>query len=489
MKKILYIAAAVAATVACSKNIETTTQEIDNPNAFVKGQKVTLTVGTGNQTKVSSELVTTGEDKDKVNFKWEAGDAIKVTVGTESATFTVSKLINGGVSAEFTGEMPAGGESFDVQFPVADPDITAQTYSATEPIPQNMMKFTASGCTVGTPFTLTAENAALRLNLYGTDVKVKQIYVSGHDSEWENDFSCTLSIDEAAAISSDSSSPTPFFIVVPPGEWYFSARVNGESASTASLPNYPSDATPNYGPGIPITAGSCSTTSAMSFTAGVCLNMNAFPVTTIVWAPVNCGYDATDYPYGLLYQWGRKYGQGYKDDNYQDADYPEKVGGSQTLVKLENTSRLTTHPDGDSYNGKFYWNQGNWYKGSDTGAPAVDELWGASKTAYDPCPEGWRVPTITELTALNRTMTWTTSGGPSGNQTGYLFGTSPNQVFLPAAGYRGYDGSANFRGSYGHYWSSSVNDNRAWYLYFDELEASMYSACRASGFSVRCVQE
>ena len=35
-----------------------------------------------------------------------------------------------------------------------------------------------------------------------------------------------------------------------------------------------------------------------------------------VWAPVNCGYKAatdTDkgYPYGKLYQWGRKYGQGY----------------------------------------------------------------------------------------------------------------------------------------------------------------------------------
>ena len=30
-----------------------------------------------------------------------------------------------------------------------------------------------------------------------------------------------------------------------------------------------------------------------------------------VWAPVNCGYHATDFKYGKLYQWGRKYGQGY----------------------------------------------------------------------------------------------------------------------------------------------------------------------------------
>ena len=33
-----------------------------------------------------------------------------------------------------------------------------------------------------------------------------------------------------------------------------------------------------------------------------------------VWAPVNCGYHATDYKYGKMYQWGRKYGQGFGDD-------------------------------------------------------------------------------------------------------------------------------------------------------------------------------
>ena len=51
-----------------------------------------------------------------------------------------------------------------------------------------------------------------------------------------------------------------------------------------------------------------------------------------VWAPVNCGYHKTDFKYGKLYQWGRKYGQGYSgnlydtDGNlsgtYSDASYP-----------------------------------------------------------------------------------------------------------------------------------------------------------------------
>lgn len=41
----------------------------------------------------------------------------------------------------------------------------------------------------------------------------------------------------------------------------------------------------------------------------------------IVWAPVNCGYHATDYKYGKLYQWGRKYGQGY-DGSFIMVDSP-----------------------------------------------------------------------------------------------------------------------------------------------------------------------
>ena len=42
----------------------------------------------------------------------------------------------------------------------------------------------------------------------------------------------------------------------------------------------------------------------------------------VVWAPVNCGYHKDDYQYGKLYQWGRKYGQGYSGDFY-DGDWDQ----------------------------------------------------------------------------------------------------------------------------------------------------------------------
>ena len=49
----------------------------------------------------------------------------------------------------------------------------------------------------------------------------------------------------------------------------------------------------------------------------------------IIWAPVNCGYHETDFKYGKLYQWGRKYGQGYDGDLY---DSKNKVIGTYTDV-------------------------------------------------------------------------------------------------------------------------------------------------------------
>ena len=49
-----------------------------------------------------------------------------------------------------------------------------------------------------------------------------------------------------------------------------------------------------------------------------------------VWAPVNCGYHEIDYPYGKLYQWGRKYGQGYDDS---DANHPQIPFTSLTYMR------------------------------------------------------------------------------------------------------------------------------------------------------------
>jgi hypothetical protein len=68
-----------------------------------------------------------------------------------------------------------------------------------------------------------------------------------------------------------------------------------------------------------------------------------------VWAPVNCGYHKDDYKYGKLYQWGRKYGQGYSgaiydvNGNYvgevSDATVPTIEEGGVSVVTGNHKSK------------------------------------------------------------------------------------------------------------------------------------------------------
>ena len=128
-----------------------------------------------------------------------------------------------------------------------------------------------------------------------------------------------------------------------------------------------------------------------------------------------------------------------------------------------------------------------------------DQLWNAGtddnpvKTEYDPCPEGWRVPTYAELSELNQNYSsWTTDNN---GQTCYYFSGSESysstvsQVFFPAAGDRSYyDGIASYRGYSGGYWSSRPTSTLASRLGFYSSRVGVDNCHRASGFSVRCVQ-
>ena len=101
----------------------------------------------------------------------------------------------------------------------------------------------------------------------------------------------------------------------------------------------------------------------------------------------------------------------------------------------------------------------------------------------------WRMPTDAELTELRTqcTWTWTTQNGVNGYKV--TSKTNSNSVFLPAAGYR-YDTSLSNAGSYGYYWSSSLNESApiyAWYVSFNSGGVYADYSNRCSGQSVRPV--
>ncbi len=104
----------------------------------------------------------------------------------------------------------------------------------------------------------------------------------------------------------------------------------------------------------------------------------------------------------------------------------------------------------------------------------------------------WRMPTLAEMQELldsdNCTWEWTTQNGVYGRKVTSV--SNGNSIFLPAAGYRT-DLALFYDGSYGDFWSSSLNtgypldaytvlfnsDDYDWYYYGD----------RCLGLSVRAV--
>ncbi len=130
---------------------------------------------------------------------------------------------------------------------------------------------------------------------------------------------------------------------------------------------------------------------------------------------------------------------------------------------------------------------------------ASDGAWAdGSKTANDPCPAGFRVPTRAQWDAvLNITLNPTRSfPGTWGNDrtnysTGLRIDSGATGLFLPAAGTRATsDGTLSARGMSGAYWSSTeIGSNAGRVAFLPPSTVVTGSSNRALGLSVRCVAE
>ena len=198
---------------------------------------------------------------------------------------------------------------------------------------------------------------------------------------------------------------------------------------------------------------------------------------------------------GLLYQWGRKdpfLGYASISTVKSTITWPSAVSSdSSTGTIAYATANPTTFI---KYNSSNY----DWYY---TGSSSTDNTrWTTSETSksiYDPCPSGWRVPDGGSNSVWSKAL-----GSSSYNDYTYdsinegmnfsgKFGSAPT-IWYPASGYRyGSDGYWWDVDRDGCYWSASPYDDRAYRLFFDYTDYVYTSSCssRGNGHSVRCLQE
>jgi len=159
--------------------------------------------------------------------------------------------------------------------------------------------------------------------------------------------------------------------------------------------------------------------------------------------------------YGDLYQWGRA------------SDGHEKRTSSVTT---------TTSTGNTPGHGQFI---GITTSPADWRSTRNDQLWQGVTGINNPCPEGYRIPTMAELTAER--LSWTHN-----NSTGGF--NSPLKLTL--SGYRfSIFGAFNYVDKVGYYWSATVSGTTANLLVIEPLNAYVHSSPRSYGYSVRCVKD
>ena len=227
----------------------------------------------------------------------------------------------------------------------------------------------------------------------------------------------------------------------------------------------------------------------------------------ITWAPVNCGYSPDQYPYGKLYQWGRKDGQGYATSLQMNDEEDYSKGGIATdeagkEIKLVQ-GPISYAPDPNTF---YYGSSSSWTLNITT------DMWNLGtednpikNEVTDPCPQGWRVPTKAEAkTLVGRSVNSSQTGdhGETEDLSGlYLPKTEGIHIFLPYTGYW-YMGSTDkprcggrnekaayhistcspYALQYGHQWSITITNNSA------NVNFGFYGNT-ICGNPVRCVRE
>jgi hypothetical protein len=172
---------------------------------------------------------------------------------------------------------------------------------------------------------------------------------------------------------------------------------------------------------------------------------------------------------GGYWQWGRK-------------------GPDPSVWLNTNTENFAHGPTGSSAGEANTADVSGW-----SSAIASSGAWSdVSKTANDPCPAGFRVPTNEQLSGVPLNNPMSITGAWTNGSTNYssarFFGSN---FMLPATGQRvSSGGSLLYRGFDGGYWSSTeYGGDAAWLLYVFRIDSYTFSNYRGVGQSLRCIAE
>ena len=180
--------------------------------------------------------------------------------------------------------------------------------------------------------------------------------------------------------------------------------------------------------------------------------------------------------HGLYYQYGRK-------DPFTGDIERYNINGT-SIGKTDIKSGAVSFAKAVQNPATFNTINGDWVSPNNyTGKNWNDIVESTGKTFFDPCPEGWRLPTKDEFSSFSAdSFVWDSTNS----------GRTFNTNWFPASGYRFCDDGSMFSvGSNGGCWSASPNSsNNGYYLNFLSSSVNPSNAySRAYGYSVRCVQE
>ena len=212
----------------------------------------------------------------------------------------------------------------------------------------------------------------------------------------------------------------------------------------------------------------------------MCYNLGADPVIQTLTPDQQAAWSAHYQVQSGLFQWGRK-------ANITYAGTIQGPSGVDDPPHLDFI--LSSGTEGGKINFDWRW-------------PQNPFLWGVPKTAYDPCPDGWRVPTMFEWGSIFRGLT---TQGPSETATankwtwnttgtkGYKVtppGASAPTLFLPITGWRYGTGVLMQVSGQGMYWTVNTTTTESYRMTISvDLVSPAYAERRAFGAAIRCVAE